>query len=47
MSTVVTNYAVLVDTQLTVEKSDCIVRFLFIPSDTSVEALIENIGKDA
>lgn len=47
MSTVVTNYAVLVDTQLTVEKSDCTVRFLFIPSDSSVEALIENIGKDA
>jgi chemotaxis protein CheC len=47
MSTVVTNYAVLVDTQLKVEKGDCMVRFLFIPSDTSVEALIENIGKDA
>jgi len=44
MSTVVTNYAVLVDTQLKVEKSDCTVRFLFIPSDTSVEALISNIG---
>jgi chemotaxis protein CheC len=44
MSTVVTNFAVLVDTQLTVEKSNCTVRFLFIPSDSSVEALIENIG---
>ncbi len=44
MSTVVTNYAVLVDTQLKVEKNDCTVRFLFIPSDTSVEALISNIG---
>ena len=47
MSTVVTNYAVLVDTQLKVEKTECTVRFLFIPSDTSVEALIENIGSDA
>lgn len=47
MSTVVTNYAVLVDTQLKVEKVECTVRFLFIPSDTSVEALIDNIGKDA
>jgi chemotaxis protein CheC len=44
MSTVVTNFAVLVDTQLTVDKSNCTVRFLFIPSDSSVEALIENIG---
>lgn len=47
MSTVVTNYAVLVDTQLKVEKNDCTVRFLFIPSDTSVEALISNIGSAA
>lgn len=47
MSTVVTNYAVLVDTQLKVEKVDCTVRFLFIPSDTSVEALIGNIGSEA
>jgi chemotaxis protein CheC len=47
MSTVVTNYAVLVDTQLKVETGDCMVRFLFIPSDTSVEALIESIGSDA
>ena len=47
MSTVVTNYAVLVDTQLKVEKVDCTVRFLFIPSDTSVEALIGNIGNEA
>jgi chemotaxis protein CheC len=47
MSTVVTNYAVLVDTQLKVEKVDCTVRFLFIPSDTSVEALISNLGSGA
>lgn len=47
MSTVVTNYAVLVDTQLKVESGECTVRFLFIPSDTSVEALIDNIGSDA
>ncbi len=47
MSTVVTNYAVLVDTQLKVEKVDCTVRFLFIPSDTSVEALISNLGSEA
>ena len=44
MSTVVTNYAVLVDTALKVEKVNCTVRFLFIPSDTSVEALIANLG---
>lgn len=47
MSTVVTNFAVLVDTQLKVEKNDCTVRFLFIPSDTSVDALISNIGSGA
>lgn len=47
MSTVVTNYAVVVDTQLKVEKKDCTVRFLFIPSDTSVDALISNIGSAA
>lgn len=47
MSTVVTNYAVLVDTQLKVEKVDCMVRFLFIPSDSSVEALITNLGSEA
>lgn len=47
MSTVVTNYAVLVDTQLKVDGGACTVRFLFIPSDTSVEALIENIGSDS
>lgn len=47
MSTVVTNYAVLVDTELKVEKVDCMVRFLFIPSDSSVEALISNLGSEA
>lgn len=45
MSTVITNYAVLVDTQLTVEKANCTVRFLFIPSDSSVEALVNSLGK--
>lgn len=44
MSTVMTNYAVLVDTQLKVDKTACTVRFLFIPSDTSVEALISSLG---
>jgi chemotaxis protein CheC len=46
MSTVMTNYAVLVDTQLTVSKTDCTVRFLFIPSDSSVEALISSLGSE-
>lgn len=45
MSTVMTNYAVLVDTQLKVKKANCTVRFLFIPSDSSVEALINSLGK--
>lgn len=46
MSTVMTNYAVLVDTQLQVKKANCTVRFLFIPSDSSVEALINSLGKE-
>ncbi|MGH2906645.1 MAG: chemotaxis protein CheC [Solirubrobacterales bacterium] len=46
MSTVMTNYAVLVDTQLKVAKANCTVRFLFIPSDASVEALINSLGKE-
>jgi chemotaxis protein CheC len=46
MSTVMTNYAVLVDTQLKVAKANCTVRFLFIPSDSSVEALINSLGKE-
>lgn len=46
MSTVMTNYAVLVDTQLKVKKANCTVRFLFIPSDSSVEALINSLGKE-
>jgi chemotaxis protein CheC len=46
MSTVMTNYAVLVDTQLKVAKSNCTVRFLFIPSDSSVEALINSLGSE-
>lgn len=46
MSTVLTNYAVLVDTLLKVSKSDCTVRFVFIPSDSSVEALITSLGKE-
>ena len=46
MSSVMTNYAVLVDTQLKVAKANCTVRFLFIPSDMSVEALINNLGKE-
>ncbi len=44
MSTVMTNYAVLVDTELKVDKTGCTVRFLFIPSDSSVEALITSLG---
>lgn len=44
MSTMVTNYAVLVDTKLKIEQGDCTVRFLFIPSDSSIETLLENIG---
>ncbi|MFY9488544.1 MAG: chemotaxis protein CheC [Solirubrobacterales bacterium] len=44
MSSVITNYAVLVDTQLKVDKANCTVRFLFIPSDSSVEALINSLG---
>ncbi len=44
MSTVMSNYAVLVDTVLKVGKADCTVRFLFIPSDSSVEALISSLG---
>ncbi|MFY9469428.1 MAG: chemotaxis protein CheC [Solirubrobacterales bacterium] len=46
MSSVITNYAVLVDTELTVDKANCTVRFLFIPSDTSVEALINSLGRE-
>jgi chemotaxis protein CheY-P-specific phosphatase CheC len=46
MSTVMTNYAVLVDTQLKVAKANCTVRFLFIPSDSSVEALINSLGSE-
>ena len=46
MSSVMTNYAVLVDTQLKVAKANCTVRFLFIPRDMSVEALINNLGKE-
>ncbi|HEV7918538.1 MAG TPA: chemotaxis protein CheC, partial [Solirubrobacterales bacterium] len=46
MSTVLTNYAVLVDTELKVDKSNCTVRFVFIPSDTSVEALISSLGSE-
>lgn len=44
MSTVMTNYAVLVDTVLKVDKTDCTVRFLFIPSDSSVDVLISSLG---
>lgn len=46
MSTVMTNYAVLVDTQLKVANANCTVRFLFIPSDSSVEALINSLGSE-
>jgi chemotaxis protein CheC len=46
MSTVMTNYAVLVDTELKVAKANCTVRFLFIPSDSSVEALINSLGSE-
>ncbi|MFY9265005.1 MAG: chemotaxis protein CheC [Solirubrobacterales bacterium] len=46
MSSVITNYAVLVDTELMVDKANCTVRFLFIPSDTSVEALINSLGRE-
>lgn len=45
MSSVMTNYAVLVDTQLKVREVNCTIRFLFIPSDSSVEALINSLGK--
>ncbi|MBJ7348931.1 MAG: chemotaxis protein CheC [Thermoleophilaceae bacterium] len=44
MSTVQTNYAVVVDTELKIDKSNCTIRFLFIPSDTSVETLISSLG---
>ena len=44
MSSIVTNYALLVDTVLEVPDNTCSVRFLFIPSDSSVKALIDNLG---
>lgn len=44
MSTVTTHYAVLVVTALEVDKTSFDVRFLFIPSDSSIEALISSLG---
>lgn len=44
MSSIITNYALMVDTELKISDAACSVKFLFIPSDSSVESLIGALG---
>lgn len=44
MSSVLTNFALMVDTELKIADTACVVKFLFIPSDNSVDSLLGALG---